>query len=200
MNTSLLISTALYITLISIILYKKSSKNTKVIVILFNCVIVSLLFFHIFQYKFVNVEGLVDKPKSDESVEKLLTPLKMQAIDIMNNTDDIDIKEKKILKIINDAVLELPPNKREGFKKSIKSEFENSVEYKKREESMDKIESGLNNAPTENIITLDQLSNENKKTLQQIYTKMSTTDIENMFKLDNDKFTQMLNEITMTKK
>jgi len=200
MNTSLLISTALYITLISIILYKKSSKNTKVIVILFNCVIVSLLFFHIFQYKFVNVEGLVDKPKSDESVEKLLTPLKMQAIDIMNNTDDIDIKEKKILKIINDAVLELPPNKREGFKKSIKSEFENSVEYKKREESMDKIESGLNNAPTENMITLDQLSNENKKTLQQIYTKMSTTDIENMFKLDNDKFTQMLNEITMTKK
>jgi len=146
------------------------------------------------------VEGLVDKPKSDESVEKLLTPLKMQAIDIMNNTDDIDIKEKKILKIINDAVLELPPNKREGFKKSIKSEFENSVEYKKREESMDKIESGLNNAPTENMITLDQLSNENKKTLQQIYTKMSTTDIENMFKLDNDKFTQMLNEITMTKK
>jgi hypothetical protein len=185
MNTPLIISTALYITLISIILCNKSSKNTKVIVILFNCVILSILFFHIFQYKFVNVEGF-------EAKSEKLNSLAKKIMVIMNSKDDKKTKDNEILN-------QIEITKKSLTTKEEKEEFEKYLN-KVDDNVLDKIESGLNNAPTENMITLDQLSNENKNTLQQIYTKMSTTDIENMFKLDNDKFTQMLNEITMTKK
>ena len=186
MNTPLIISTALYITLISIILCNKSSKNTKVIVILFNCVILSILFFHIFPCNIVNVEGF------EEAKSEKLNSLAKKMMVIMNSKDDKKTKDNEILN-------QIEITKKSLTTKEEKEEFEKYLN-KVDDPVLDKIESGLNNAPTENMITLDQLSNENKNTLQQIYTKMSTTDIENMFKLDNDKFTQMLNEITMTKK
>ena len=199
MNIPPVIGTILYVALFLIILCKIRNKNTKVIWVLLNCVIISLLFFQIFYNDdVIDVETFIESMDTGSMVEpstKIMKDLKNKILDTMKSNDTMENKYSEVLTQVKKTKDNLTTNEE-------KEEFNKYVEYVKNEHqpAINKIESGMNNAPPENIKTLDNLSKENFATLQKVYSTMSTNEVVSMFELDNDKFTKMLNEITNSNK
>ena len=167
-------------------------------IILFNCIVFSLLFFYVFQNDEIIIETFIEPMDEKMNIEpnsEKLKSLKKEVMDIMDSDESENAKLEKVMKSINHT-------KKNLTTKEEKEEFKKHIEYIQdlNKPITEKLSSGMNAGPTENILSLNDLSKENFTTLKKVCRTMSTKDIESMFKLNNDQFVEMLNEITKSNK
>ena len=167
-------------------------------IILFNCIVFSLLFFYIFQNDEIIIETFIEPMDEKMNIEpdsEKLKSLKKEVMDIMESDESENAKLEKVMKSINHT-------KKNLTTKEEKEELKKHIEYIQdlNKPITEKLSSGMNAGPTENILSLNDLSKENFTTLKKVCKTMSTKDIESMFKLNNDQFVEMLNEITKSNK
>tara|TARA_E500000178_G_scaffold339987_1_gene382166 strand:+ start:1752 stop:2237 length:486 start_codon:yes stop_codon:yes gene_type:complete len=153
----------------------------KVIFLLLNIVILPLFFSYIFPNNFV--EGMYE-PKSQK-----LKELKEEGLKIIHSNNDDQTKDEKLMELIEKTKKSLTTREE-------KQEFEDAMQNMIEKEPMQTNETIKTEEPKKNEIQLNKLSEKNKEVLEKLYFSAKSNDMEQIFRLDHDTFTTMLNEIS----
>lgn len=194
MNINIIIKNVLYIIILSIIIYKVLTGNIKTILTLFLCLLL-LLSFAIYYLKLTKCskcEGFepIYKTKKIKNLKEELDKF----YNNINTNEDEDKTEKIILqKCENTRKTLTEKNEIDEYNKFMKT-F-NSGPIKDDDEPIKEIPKEEPEDNNNNFTKFNHLTKTNPELVYKIMQSLDQSSYENLFKLDTNKFNNLLNEL-----
>ena len=193
MNINIIIKNVLYIIILSIIIYKVLTGNIKTILTLFLCLLL-LLSFAIYYLKLTKCskcEGFepIYKTKKIKNLKEELDKF----YNNINTNEDEDKTEKIILqKCENTRKTLTEKNEIDEYNKFMKTFNSGPIKEDEPIKEIPKEEPEDNN---NNFTKFNHLTKTNPELVYKIMQSLDQSSYENLFKLDTNKFNNLLNEL-----